>query len=51
MTINFAADYQLSKLVGLTLYYDHVINKPYISQQYNNMNIDAGIKVRLMLTQ
>ena len=51
MTINFSADYQLSKLVGLTLYYDHVINKPYISQQYNNMNIDAGIKVRLMLTQ
>ncbi len=51
MTINFAADYQLSKMVGLTLYYDHIINKPYISQQYNNMNIDAGIKVRLMLAQ
>lgn len=51
MTINFSADYQLSKMVGLTLYYDHTINRPYISQQYNNMNIDAGIKVRLMLTQ
>lgn len=51
MTINFSADYQLSKMVGLTLYYDHVINKPYISQQYNNMNIDAGLKVRLMLAQ
>ena len=51
MTINFSADYQLSKMVGLTLYYDHIINKPYISQQYNNMNIEAGLKVRLMLTQ
>ncbi len=51
ITINFAADYQLSKLVGITLYYDHIINKPYISQQYNNMNIEAGLKVRLMLTQ
>ncbi|MBO4645783.1 MAG: cell surface protein SprA [Bacteroidales bacterium] len=51
MTINFAADYQLSQMVGITLYYDHVINRPYIAQQYDNMNIDAGIKVRLMLTQ
>ena len=51
MTINFSADYQLSKMVGLTLYYDHIINRPYISQQYNNMNIEAGLKVRLMLTQ
>ena len=51
MTINFSADYQLSKMVGLTLYYDHIINRPYISQQYNNMNIEPGLKVRLMLTQ
>lgn len=51
ITINFAADYQISKMVGLSLYYDHTINRPYISQQYNNMNVDAGIKVRLMLTQ
>ena len=51
MTINFAADYQISKIIGLTLYYDHTINRPYISNQYNNMNIDCGIKVRLMLAQ
>lgn len=51
MTINFAADYQLSKMVGITLYYDQTINKPYLAQQYNNMNIDAGLKVRLMLAQ
>ncbi|MCQ2285914.1 MAG: cell surface protein SprA [Bacteroidales bacterium] len=50
-TINFAADYQISKIIGLTFYYDHTINRPYISNQYNNMNIDCGIKVRLMLTQ
>lgn len=51
ITINFAADYQLSQMIGLTLYYDHQINRPYISQTYNNMNLEAGIKVRLMLTQ
>ncbi|MBQ7489738.1 MAG: cell surface protein SprA [Bacteroidales bacterium] len=51
MTINFAIDYQISKMIGLTFYYDHTINRPYISNQYNNMNIDTGIKVRLMLTQ
>lgn len=51
VTINFSADYQISQMVGLTLYYDHQINRPYISQTYNNMNLEAGLKVRLMLTQ
>ncbi len=51
MTINVSADYQISNMVGLAFFYDHVINRPYISNQYNNMNINAGIKVRLMLSQ
>ena len=50
MTINFAADYQISSRVGLKFYYDQVINRPKISNQYNNMNFETGISVRLMLT-
>jgi cell surface protein SprA len=50
-SINAAADYQISSMVGIKLYYNHIINKPYILNQYPNSNIDAGISVRLMLTQ
>jgi len=50
-SINGAAEYQISSMVGLKLYYNQVLNKPYISTQYQNTNIEAGISVRLMLTQ
>jgi cell surface protein SprA len=50
-TIMATADYQISSMVGLRFYYDHKINKPYISTQYQNSNFEAGISVRLMLTQ
>jgi cell surface protein SprA len=50
-SINAAADYQISSMVGIKLYYNHIINKPYISTQFQNSNVEAGISVRLMLTQ
>ena len=50
-TINATADYQISTMVGLQFYYKHLINKPYISTQYQNSNVEAGISVRLTLTQ
>jgi cell surface protein SprA len=50
-SINATADYQVSALIGLQLYYKHLLNKPYISTQYQNGNIEAGISVRLSLTQ
>ncbi|MEG2070828.1 MAG: cell surface protein SprA [Bacteroidales bacterium] len=51
ITINVAADYQISSMVGLRLYYDQVINRPELNNQYDNMNFETGISVRLMLTQ
>lgn len=53
MTINVAADYQISSMVGLRFFYDQVINKPHVvgANQYDNTNFECGISVRLMLTQ
>jgi len=51
ITVNVAADYQISKIVGLRLYYNQVVNRPHLKLQYNNMNIEAGVSVRLLLTQ
>jgi len=49
--INATADYQISSMVGLRFYYNHILNKPYIFSQFPNSNVEAGISVRLMLTQ
>lgn len=51
ITINAAADYQFSRLVGLKFYYNHTINKPKNKNQYNNMNFETGIQLQLMLSQ
>ncbi len=50
-TINVAAEYQFSQMVGLKFYYDQTINRPKISNQYNNMNFETGITITLNLTQ
>ncbi len=50
-TINVAAEYQFSQLVGIKFYYDHTINRPKITNQYNNMNFETGIAITLNLTQ
>ena len=49
ISIDFSADYQISRMVGLRLYYNHAINRPHA--QPNNSNLDCGISVRLMLSQ
>ncbi len=50
-TINVAAEYQFSQMVGIKFYYDHTINRPRVQNQYNNMNFETGIALRLMLAQ
>ena len=50
-TVNVAAEYQFSQMVGLKFYYDMTINRPKIYNQYNNMNFETGISVILRLSQ
>lgn len=50
-TVNVAAEYQFSRMVGIKFYYDQTINRPHISNQYNSMNFETGISVQLMLSQ
>ena len=51
ITLNVAADYQFSRLVGMKFYYNHTINRPKNKNQYNNMNFETGIELQLMLSQ
>lgn len=51
ITINASAEYKFNNLISLSFYYDQTINRPKISNQYNNMNFETGIKVKLILAQ
>ncbi len=51
MSINVSADYQISEKFNVRAFYDHIINKPYVSSQYPNSNINAGISLRFTLAQ
>jgi cell surface protein SprA len=51
MSINFTADYQFSKSLTFRAFYDQVVNNPFVSSQYPNSNIKAGISLRFTLAQ
>ncbi|MGM0648874.1 MAG: cell surface protein SprA [Bacteroidota bacterium] len=49
ITIKTSADYVLSDRFNLRLFYDHVINRPKVSQTFPTSNIDFGVSVRFTL--
>ncbi len=51
ISINVSADYQISEKFNIRLFYDHIINKPYVSSQYPNSSINAGLSLRFTLAQ
>ena len=50
-TVNVAAEYQFSRMVGFKFFYDMTINRPKLDNQYKNMNFETGVAVTLNLTQ
>ncbi|MGM9840991.1 MAG: cell surface protein SprA [Candidatus Limisoma sp.] len=52
MTINFTANYVLSKRITLSAYFDHQINKPLISSSsYPTTNSNYGLSVNVSLAR
>ena len=51
MSINFTADYMLSQRLNFRIFYDMVINNPFVSSSYPNSNTNAGISLRFILAQ
>lgn len=51
ISINFSADYQMTKTLTFRLFYDHIINDPFVSNQHDNSNINAGISLKFTLAQ
>ena len=51
ISINTQIDYMLSQSLSITLFFDKIINNPFVSNQYRNSTTRGGIKLRFSLAQ
>ena len=49
--IKFSADYNLSQVFIVRLFYDRLVNSPFISNSYRTTNSNFGVSFRFTLTQ
>jgi len=50
-SIKFSADYNLSEVFIVRLFYDRILNSPFISNAYRTTNANFGLSFRFTLTQ
>jgi cell surface protein SprA len=50
-SINFSADYMVSQKFTVRLYFDRIMNRPHIANQFPNSTTSGGISMRFTLTQ
>ena len=51
VSIKMSADYVLSSRFNLRLYYDRIVNEPYVSLSYPTTTTEFGVSVRFTLAQ
>jgi cell surface protein SprA len=51
ISINTSADYMVNQRLNIRLFFDKVINNPYVSSQYRNSTTNGGISLRFTLAQ
>ena len=51
MSISTTADYAISQSFNVRLYFDKVINKPFVSDQFRTSLTNAGVSLRFTLAQ
>ncbi len=51
LSIKFSADYNLSEIFIVRLFYDRIVNNPYISNAYRTTNSNVGVSFRFTLLQ
>lgn len=50
ISIKLSADYVISERINIRIFYDHIINKPVISTSFPTTNTNAGVSLRLTLS-
>ena len=51
MSVKVSADYTFNNRLNLRLFYDRVVNTPYVSLSFPTTNTNFGVSVRFTLTQ
>lgn len=51
ISINTSADYMVNQRLNIRLFFDKVINNPYVSSQYRNSTTNGGVSLRFTLAQ
>jgi cell surface protein SprA len=51
LSFKFSADYNLSEVFIVRLFYDRIVNSPYISNAYRTTNSNLGVSFRFTLLQ
>lgn len=51
ISINTSADYMINTRFQIRLFYDMIINNPFVSSQFPNSNTNAGVSLRFTLAQ
>jgi cell surface protein SprA len=51
MSIKFTADYQISSNFTVSVFFDRIINTPFVSTSYKNYNTNFGFSMRFALIQ
>ncbi len=51
MSVKLSADYKLSSSFTLTVFFDRIVNTPFVSTSYKNYNTNFGFSMRFTLIQ
>jgi cell surface protein SprA len=51
LTLKFSADYMLSDKFNIRMFYDRIVNTPFVSLSYPTANTNFGFSLRFSLTQ
>lgn len=51
LSINTSADYMVNSRLNIRVFFDKVINNPYVSSQYRNSTTNGGLTLRFTLAQ
>ena len=51
ISLKFSSDYKLSQAFNVRLFYDRLVNNPFISNSYRTTNSNFGLSFKFTLTQ
>ena len=51
LSIALSAEYQITKNFFVKAFYNHVLREPHLANQFKNVNLEAGVSLKIMLSQ